>query len=136
MNRATNHAIPPKRKKIPPRPLTVQERMLIEQILQANAGWADVDVSGMRVVAECDCGECGTVYLDSDKPQNPSARGTSGYLGRLEIRTTDDFGITVSLDQADGKLDELYINGVDLGATGDRRMPKEWQELSRVTVVR
>jgi len=69
----------------------------------------------------------------ANAPQNPSARGTYGYIGRSEIRTTDEFGITVTLDQRDGKLDELYINCVDLSAAGNRTLPEEWNELVHTT---
>jgi hypothetical protein len=81
----------------------------------------------------CNCGECNSVYLESDTPQNPSARGIHGYIGRTEIRTTDDFGITVTLDQRDGKLDELYINYLDLSADGNRRLPDRWSQAMRTT---
>jgi hypothetical protein len=128
-----NHLTTPKRKPIPQRPLTSREQRLVAEILHANPAWADVDVSGTHVVAECDCGECKSVYLDSGTPQNPSARGTYGYIGRTEIRTTDDFGITVTLDQRDGKLEELYINYVDLSEAGNRRLPEEWHEVVHTT---
>jgi len=82
----------------------------------------------MLVVAQCGCGECRTVYLDSDRPQNASLRGTRGYIGRIEIRTTSDFGITITLDQFDGKLDELYVNYVDLSDDGHRPFPHDWDE--------
>lgn len=128
-----NHFRSPKKTPIPERPLTPRERKLVAEILEANPAWADVDVSGTRVVAHCDCGECMSVYLHSDAPQNPSARGTRGYIGRTEIRTTDDFGITVTLDQRDGQLDELYINYVDLGTTGNRTLPEQWSEAIHTT---
>jgi hypothetical protein len=128
-----SHVRTAERKPIPPRPLTIRERELITEILQANAAWADVDASGIRVVAKCDCGNCRSVYLDSDEPQNPSARGTHGYIGRMEIRTIDDFGVTVTLDQRDGRLDELYVNYVDLAAAGDRTLPENWKEIAHTT---
>lgn len=128
-----SHLEPPKRKPIPRRALTVRERTLISEILQANPAWADVDVSGTRVIAECGCGMCKSIYLDSDRPQNPSVLGTFGYIGRTEIRTLDDFGITVTLDQRDGKLDELYVDYVDLSAAGDRVLPDEWIEAAHTT---
>ena len=129
----SDHIQPPKRKAVPPRPLTMRERDLITEILASNPAWADVDVAGTRVVAQCDCGECETVYLDSDAPQNPSRGGTVGYIGRTAITTRDGFGITVTLDQRDGKLDELYIDFVDLNAPGNRPLPKDWQEVVRTT---
>ena len=129
----SSHPQPPKRKAIPERPLTPRERRLVAEILQANPAWADVDLSGTRVIAQCDCGECKSVYLHSDAPQNPSARGKHGYIGRTEIRTTDDFGITVTLDQRDGRLDELYVNYVDLSTAGNRKLPEQWSEVARTT---
>jgi len=47
--------------------------------------------------------------LSSEAPSKPNQRGTRGYIGRLDIRTDDNFGITITLDQYDGSLYELYI---------------------------
>jgi hypothetical protein len=74
-----------------------------------------------------------TVYLDSPKPQNPSLAGTRGYIGRIEIRTADDFGITVTLDQHDGRLSELYVDPLDLREPGGRILPDQWQETGHIT---
>jgi hypothetical protein len=120
----------PKRRQIPARDLNAQERAWIQDILNTNTLWSDVDLSATKVVAECDCGECRTVYLDS--PENPSVRGTRGYIGRIEIRTNNDFGITVTLDQLDGKLSELYVNAVDLSDDGSRPFPEQWGELVHI----
>jgi hypothetical protein len=125
---------PPKIEPIPERALTGQERAWIEEILQANASWADVDVSGTRVWGKCDCGQCKSVFLRSDTPQNPSLAGSRGYIGRVEIRTADDFGITITLDHLDGALDELYVNYVDLGDKGDRALGDHWFEVAHTAV--
>lgn len=117
---------------IEPRPLTPQERQWIQEILQHNPRWADVDLSGTRVVARCSCGNCQTVYLDNPEPQNPSLLGTRGYIGRIEISTTDDFGITVTLDQYDGRLSQLYVDPIDLREPGTRILPKHWQEKGHI----
>ncbi len=127
MTQSQNH---PKRRPIPARDLSVQERSWVQEILNTNRLWSDVDLSATRVVAECDCGECRTAYLDS--PQNPSVRGTRGYIGRIEIRTNNEFGITVTLDQLDGKLSELYVNAVDLSDDGSRPFPEQWGELAHI----
>jgi hypothetical protein len=119
---------------IPERDLNAQERTWIREILNAHQLWSDVDFSATRVVGKCDCGECKTVYLDSAAPQNPSLHGTRGYIGSIEIRTTNGFGITVTLDQLDGKLSELFVNHVDLHDPGNRPFPEEWQELEHLVV--
>ena len=96
--------------------------------MEHNPRWADVDLNDTQVVAECDCGKCKTVYLDNSSPQNPSLSGTKGYIGRIEIITYDDFLITVTLDQKDGKLSELYVNPLDLHEPGNRTLPDGWRE--------
>jgi hypothetical protein len=116
------------RKSITPRPLSAQERAWIKEILEHNPRWADAELIGTQVVAECGCGKCRTVYLDSPSPQNPSLAGTKGYIGRIEIRTVDDFGITITLDQKDGQLGELYVDPLDLIEPGNRMLPDKWQE--------
>src|SRR5438105_4069981 len=120
-----------KRTPIPPRPLTPQEQDWVKEILGSNPFWADVDASNTRVVAACDCDDCKAIYLDSGCPQNPRAKGTLGYIGRVEIITTDDFMITITLDQGDGKLDELYFNYVDTSIRGGRKLSQSWIEKSR-----
>jgi len=72
------------------------------------------------------------VYLDSPSPQNPPMTGTKGYVGRIEISTIDSFLITVTLDQRDGKLSELYVDPLDLCEPGERLLPDRWQEQSHV----
>src|SRR5271156_5305587 len=118
----TQSQIHPKRRPIPARSLSAQERGWMQEILDSNRLWSDVDLSTTKVIAECDCGECRTAFLDS--PQNQSLRGTRGYIGRIEIRTNNEFGITVTLDHLDGKLSELYVNAVDLSDEGSRRFPE------------
>jgi len=56
--------------------------------------------------------------LYTEAQPNQSQSGTRGYIGRLEIRTADNFGITVTLDQHDGLLDELYVDYLDLEERG------------------
>lgn len=124
---------PPHRVQIEPRPLSPLERQWIHEILQHNLLWADVDFSDTKVIAKCSCDKCKTVYLDSPRPQNPSLTGTRGYIGRIEISTTNDFGITVTLDQLDGKLSELYVDPLDLREPGDRILPDQWQEKGHIT---
>jgi hypothetical protein len=59
-------------------------------------------------------------------------QGLRGYIGRIEIRTNNDFGITVTLDQADGKLGELYVNAVDLSDESQRPFPEKWEEIAHI----
>jgi hypothetical protein len=117
---------------VPKRPLSTREREWITEILQSNPAWADVDLAATRVVGECACGKCNTVYLDSDRPQNPRLLGTKGYIGRIEIRTADEFGITITLDQGDGKLYELYVNFLDLSPEDNRGAPSQWNEVAHI----
>jgi hypothetical protein len=120
----------PKPRAVPERPLSRRERDWITEILQSNPAWADVDFAATRVVGECPCGECQAVYLDSDSPQNPPLLGTKGYIGRIEIRTADEFGIMITLDQRDGKLYELYVDFSDLSPEGNRGVPGQWSEVT------
>jgi hypothetical protein len=128
----TQSQIHPKRRAILARDLDTQERAWIQEILDSNRFWSDFDFSSTKAVAECDCGQCKTAYLDS--PQNPSLKGARGYIGRIEIRTNNDFGITVTLDQLDGKLSELYINAVDLSDEGSRPFPERWGEFAHTVM--
>jgi hypothetical protein len=125
---------PPGKHPIKPRPLSPQERSWIYEILEHNPYWTDVDLSSAQVIAQCDCGECKTVFLDSTSPQNPSLTGTKGYVGRIEIRTYDDFGITIRLDQHDGRLSGLYVDAIDLREPGERPLPQQWQEKSHAVI--
>jgi hypothetical protein len=59
-------------------------------------------------------------------------KGTRGYIGRIEIRTDNEYGITVTLDQLDGRLSELYVNAVDLRDDGSRPFPDRWGELAHI----
>ena len=120
----------PRRKLVPARDLNGQERAWIQEILDSNKLWADVDLGTTKVTAECDCGECRTVYLDS--PQNLALTESRGYIGRIEIRTDNEFGITVTLDQLHGKLSELYVNAVDLSDEGSRSFPGQWGEIAHI----
>jgi len=118
----------PQRKAIEARSLSSQERSWIHEILEHCPRWADVDLNAARVVAQRDCGRCRTVFLDSPSPQNPSLVGTKGWVGRIEIMTSDDFMITIALDQLDGRLSGLYVDAIDLHKAGDRAFPDQWRE--------
>jgi hypothetical protein len=122
----------PQRKPIEPRSLSSQEVSWIREIVENNPHWADADLNEVRVVAQCDCGKCRTVFFNGSSPQNPLLVGTKGWVGRIEIRTTDDFGITVALDQLDGSLSGLYIDALDLSESGDRAFPDRWQEKAHI----
>lgn len=123
----------PKRKPIKPRPVSLQEQSWIREIMEHNSQWGNVDLVDTQVVAQCDCGaeNCKTVYLGSPSPQNPSLTGTNGYIGRIEVVTIDDFMITITLDQKDGWLSELYVDFLDLREPGKRVPPDQWEEKGR-----
>ena len=36
--------------------------------------------------------------------------------------------ITITLDQSDGMLSELYVNPLDLRDPGNRTLPDQWRE--------
>ena len=120
----------PDRAPISPRPLSTQERSWIREILERNPQWADVDLGDSQAVAHCNCGKCRTIYLQGSAPQDPSLVGTRGYIGRIEIVTTDHFLITITLDHSEGTLIELYIDPLDLLEPGNRILPDQWQEKS------
>jgi hypothetical protein len=125
---------PPQQQPIEPRSLSTRERSWIHEILEHNSRWADVDINETHVIAQCDCGKCKTVFLDSASPQNPLLSGTKGWVGRIEIQTYDDFMITVALDQLDGKLSGLYVEALDLHEPGHRPFPKQWHEKEHIAV--
>jgi hypothetical protein len=118
------------RKPIIPRPLNAFELPWVQEILEGHPDWANADLGNTRVVAECDCGNCSAVYLEAEFPQIPHLHGTRGYIGRIEVRTNNDFGITVTLDQRDGRLDQLYVDFLDISEKGDRPRPLKWQEIA------
>lgn len=72
------------------------------------------------------------VYAAGNLIASDDQTGTKGYVGRLEIRTADNFGITVTLNRHDGWLDELYVDYLDLEERGDRPQPLEWTELAHI----
>ncbi len=115
-----------------PRSLPQQEQSWVKEILDVNPEWMDVNVSSLKVNVETVAGNSRTMKLCMDGPPKQNQAGTKGYLGRLEIRTSDNFGITVTLHQHDGSLDELYVDYLDLEERGDRLRPLKWEELARV----
>jgi hypothetical protein len=48
--------------------------------------------------------------------------------------THDNFMITITLDQHDGMLSELYVNPLDLLEPGDRVLSDQWQEKTHTVV--
>ena len=122
------------RKPISPRPLSQQEHSWVREILEQNPRWADVDLNDTQAVAQCDCGKCRTIYLPSTAPQNPTLLGTKGYIGRIEIMTTDNFLITITLDQLNGVLSELYVDPLDLLEPGNRTLPDQWREKTHTVI--
>lgn len=128
------HLGEPRKEAIEPRHLSIRERTWVREILEHNPRWADVDANDIMVVARCGCGTCQSIYFDSPLPQNPSLAGTKGYIGRIEIMTSDGFLITVTLDQLDGRLSELYVNPLDLNEPGKRKLREVWEEKSHTVI--
>src|ERR1700712_322549 len=96
-----------------PRPLTQQEQLWVSEILAGNPKWNGVSAALVTVIAEVVEGNSRELKLSIETAVKGLA-GTKGYIGRLDIRTSDNFGVTVTLDQHDGLLDELYIDFLDL----------------------
>jgi hypothetical protein len=118
--------------KIPVRPLTQQEQAWMTEILGGNPEWADISANSISVIEETVSGNSQTMKLFTEAPAKKKLSETKGYVGRLEIRTADNFGITVTLDQYNGLLDELYVDFLDLEEKGDRPRPLEWEELVHI----
>jgi hypothetical protein len=116
----------------PLRSLTQQEQSWIREILNGNPEWTSFDPSSIRILAESVVGNSRTMKLYTENPSRRDQRGTKGYIGRVEIRTADNFGITVTVDQHDGLPDELYVDFLDLEERGDRLPPAEWEELAHI----
>lgn len=114
-----------------PRPLTQQEESWVREILDGNPKWNGVSAALVTVIAEVVEGSSRSMRLSTDTPAKGLA-GTKGYIGRLDIRTSDNFGITVTLDQHDGHLYELYVDFLDLEDRGDRPRPLKWKEVAHV----
>ncbi len=114
-----------------PRPLTKQEHSWVREILDGNPKWNGVSAALVTVLAEVVEGSSIEVKLSSGTEVKGLA-GTKGYIGRLDIRTSDNFGITVTLDQHDGRLNELYVDFLDLEDGGDRPPPLKWKEVAHV----
>lgn len=115
-----------------PRSLTQQERLWVAEILSGHPEWSEVNLNQIYVLDEHINGNMRTMELSKCAIPIPSLRGTKGYLGRIEVRTADNFGLTVTLDQYDGSLQELHIDFLDLQEPGDRFKPNEWQELAHI----
>ena len=113
------------------RPLTQQEELWIREILDGHPRWTGVRAASVTVVAELVEGNARTMRLWADTPAE-GLSGTRGYIGRLAIRTTDNFGITVTLDHREGFLCEMYVDFLDLEEKGDRPPPEDWEELAHL----
>lgn len=114
------------------RPLTPQERPWVTEILSGHLEWFKVDLNEIHVRAESSTGNMHTMKLSKGTFQVECLRGTKGYLGRIEMRTADNFGITVTLDHYDGSLKEFHVDFLDLEEPGDRPQHQEWLELAHV----
>jgi hypothetical protein len=114
------------------RSLTQQERSWVAEILGGHPEWSEVDLDEIYVLDEHGTGNMRTMELSKGAIPISKLRGTKGYLGRIEVRTADNFGLTVTLDQYDGSLEELHVDFLDLQEPGDRPKPNEWQELVHI----
>jgi hypothetical protein len=114
------------------RPLTPQERFWVGEILGGHPEWSGIELDQLSVVAENITGNIRSMKLSQGPLQVLELRGTKGWIGRIEIRTADNFGITVTLDQHDGLLEELHVDFLDLDESGKRPQPDTWREIAHI----
>ena len=113
-----------------PRPLTLQETEWVREIVLSNPQWADVELTNLRVVAECTCG-CRSVVLEKPpQAQNSRLIGHQGLVGALELGIKLDGQedvITVLLHFAEGSLSLLEVVWYNF----PEPIPRSWTEISR-----
>jgi hypothetical protein len=115
------------------RPFTEREAGWVRDILQANDGWRNADVSRTHVVAEGPTAEGYSLLLEAPEPENPGVKSTQESVGNLWIETDDGSTINVQLTQLKGTLRELYVLFVDTKHP-ERKLPETWTEVSREAV--
>ena len=92
----------------PERPLTWEERALVEELLRGAPAQAAAHLASLRVVGRCACGQCPTVFFRAPNTE-VAARQLASCTG-----TDDEDGITgVTLWQARGLLTLLEFWSVD-----------------------
>lgn len=90
------------------RPLTWEERALVELVVRHDFPQAMASVPKLRVVGRCGCGQCPTVFFRAPGDTKYESQ-VGAYTG-----TDDDDGVTgVALWQADGRLALLEFWSVD-----------------------
>ncbi|MBC5764674.1 DUF6984 family protein [Ramlibacter albus] len=92
----------------PERPLTWEERALVEELLRGAPPGIASHISALRVVGRCGCGECPTVFF-----RRPAADAQGRRIASF-TGTDDEEGITgVTLWQSRGQLAQLEFWSVD-----------------------
>jgi len=111
------------------RPLTERESAWVAEILHTRAEWETADISKTVVVMQEECDEGLSILLKASEPENPKLGGTSGYIGRIWINTSDGCSVEIRLDHFHGSLRELFVLFVD-PKDSSHRLPERWTEVS------
>ena len=96
------------------RSLSPRETDLIQSLTSINPGWAGVETTSLRVIAECQCGCQSVVLALPPEPQNRKGIGHQGPIGEITLSIRGGRGddiITVLLHQAEGSLSLLEVAG-------------------------
>ena len=112
------------------RHVSTEELAWIHDIASANPAWAEVQVSGLFVVAECACGCRSVVLEDSEYVQNPRMVGHQGLVGELNVGIRfdgKDDVVSVLLHYTEGNLSLLEVIWYNF----PEPVPRHWIELSR-----
>jgi hypothetical protein len=116
--------------KVPRRPLTSQEATWLRELVLASPQWADAEILGPHVAAECTCG-CRSVILEEPShPQNPKLVGHQGLVGEISLAVKvngQDDVISVLLHFAEGSLSLLEVVWYNFPDP----VPCSWTEISR-----
>lgn len=90
------------------RALTTSEEALVRHIAEREAPAYGAQIERLRVVGQCGCGTCPTVFFK--EPSGPSReRDITTYVGRDSAK-----GLTAAvLLQSDGELSQLEFYSVD-----------------------
>ncbi len=119
---------------IVPRFLTAQETGWVREIVLSNPQWADVELTDLRVMAECTCGCRSVVIEEPVRAQNSKLLGHQGLVGSMDlgVRLNDHEGvITVLLHFADGSLSLLEVVWYNF----PKPVPRSWIEIGRTISV-
>ena len=116
---------------VPSREPNSEEQNWIREIVVSNPNWADVDLSDIHVIAECQCG-CRSIAFDQPKyNQNPRFIGHQGLVGEMSLRvkteTIEEDVVSVLLHFAEGNLSLLEVVWYNF----PEPVPESWTEISR-----